>query len=147
MADESIQEAQASDEPQGEPKSTTDWKAEARKWENLAKKGKAAEEELAKLKSEGNARAEKAEAELAAIKAENEHRDAAKEFSEKNGVPVELLEFIPTDRMEDFCKAFKAKQVPVPSVAPAFTTRIVQEGGRPNPQDAFIEFAERQLKH
>ena len=78
MADEQVQEVAEEQEPQGEAK-RTDWKAEARKWENLAKKGKAAEEELAKLKEaqmteqeKANARAEKAEADLAAMKAENE---------------------------------------------------------------------------
>ena len=98
MADEQVQEVEQVEEPQGEPKAKTDWKAEARKWENLAKKGKAAEEELAKLKEaqmteqeKANARAEKAEAELAAIKAENERLTAAREYSASQGVPLELL--------------------------------------------------------
>ena len=52
MAEEQVQEVTTEEEPQGEAKAKTDWKAEARKWEALAKKGKAAEDELAKLKAE-----------------------------------------------------------------------------------------------
>lgn len=152
MADEQVQEAQAQPEPQGEEKAHTDWKAEARKWENLAKKGKAAEEELAKLKEaqmteqeKANARAEKAEQELAAIKAENERLTMAREFASKESVPLDLLEFIPADRMEDFCKAYKASQLPIPSAAPASFTRIVKEGAKPSTRDVFAQFAEQQL--
>ena len=152
MADEQVQEAQAQPEPQGEEKPRTDWKAEARKWENLAKKGKAAEEELAKLKEaqmteqeKANARAEKAEAELAAMKAENERLTAAREYSVSQGVPLELLEYISADHMEAFCKAYKAAQLNAPSVAPASYTRIVKEGGKVDPKDAFIAFAKDKL--
>lgn len=152
MADEQVQEAQAKPEPQGEEKPSTDWKAEARKWENLAKKGKAAEEELAKLKEaqmteqeKANARAEKAEQELAAIKAEQERLTAAREWSVKEAVPLDLLEFIAADRMESFCKAYKAAQVPIPSAASAFSTRIVKEGAKPSTRDVFAQFAEQQL--
>ena len=152
MADEQVQEVEQAEEPQGEPKAKTDWKAEARKWENLAKKGKAAEEELAKLKEaqmteqeKANARAEKAEAELAAIKAENERLTAAREYSASQGVPLELLEYIQADQMEGFCKAYKAAQLNTSSVAPASYTRIVKEGGKVDPKDAFIAFAKDKL--
>ena len=151
MADEQVQEVAEEQEPQGEAK-RTDWKAEARKWENLAKKGKAAEEELAKLKEaqmteqeKANARAEKAEAELAAMKAENERLTAAREYSASQGVPLELLEYIQADQMEGFCKAYKAAQLNVTSVAPASYTRIVKEGGKVDPKDAFIAFAKDKL--
>lgn len=152
MSEENIQEVEQAEEPQGESKARTDWKAEARKWENLAKKGKAAEEELAKLKEaqmteqeKANARAEKAEAELAAIKAENERLTAAREYSASQGVPVELLEYISADQMEAFCKAYKAAQLNTSSVAPASYTRIVKEGGKVDPKDAFIAFAKDKL--
>lgn len=152
MADEQVQEAQAQPEPQGEDKPRTDWKAEARKWENLAKKGKAAEEELAKLKEaqmteqeKANARAEKAEAELAAMKAENERMVAARDLSAKEGVPLDLLEYVSADKMESFCKAYKAAQLQVHSAAPASFTRIVKEGGKVDPKDAFIAFAQDKL--
>lgn len=155
MADEQVQEVEAAEEPQGEPKAKTDWKAEARKWENLAKKGKAAEEELAKLKEaqmseqeKANARADKAEAELAAIKAENERMLAAREWSSKEGVPIDLLEFCKADDMEAFCKAFKATQMQVHAAAPATFSRVVKEGGgKASTRDIFAQFAESQLTH
>lgn len=152
MADEQIQEAAEQTEPQGEEKPRTDWKAEARKWENLAKKGKAAEDELARLKEEqmteqekAKARAEKAEHELAEIKAENERLTSAREWSSKEGVPLELLEFVRTDDMEAFCKVFKSNQIPVHSAAPAAYSRIVKEGTKAANRDIFAEFAEKQL--
>lgn len=152
MADEQVQEVAEQTEPQGEAKQETNWKAEARKWENLAKKGKAAEEELAKLKEaqmteqeKANARAEKAEAELAAMKAENERMVAARDWSAKEGVPLDLLEYVSADKMESFCKAYKAAQLQVHSAAPASFTRIVKEGGKVDPKDAFIAFAQDKL--
>ena len=152
MADENIQTAEAAEEPQGEAKAKTDWKAEARKWENLAKKGKAAEEELAKLKEaqmteaeKAAARAEKAESELAAIKEENKRLTMAREWSSKEGVPLDLLEFVKADDMEAFCAAYKASQTPVRSAAPQSFTRIVKEGGKAANRDIFAEFAKEQL--
>ena len=153
MADEQVQEVAEQTEPQGEEGKRTDWKAEARKWENLAKKGKAAEEELAKLKEaqmteqeKANARADKAEAELAAMKAENERMLSAREWSSKESVPLELLEFCKADDMEAFCKAYKAAQLNVRSVAPSAFPRIVKDGGKADPKDAFIAFAQEAFK-
>lgn len=153
MADEQIQQEQQT-EPQGEEKQRTDWKAEARKWENLAKKGKAAEEELAKLKEaqmteaeKAAARAEKAEKELAAMKAENERLTMARELASKEDVPLDLLEFIDADKMEDFCKVYKASQMTVHAAAPQAFTRIVKEGAKAANRDIFADFAEQQFKH
>lgn len=153
MADEQTQEVEQQTEPQGDEKPRTDWKAEARKWENLAKKGKAAEEELAKLKEaqmteqeKANARADKAEAELAAIKAENERMLAARDWSSKEGVPLELLEFCKADDMEAFCKAFKANQLQVHAAAPAAFSRVVRDGGKADPKAAFAAFAQEAFK-
>ena len=154
MADENIQEVEQVDEPQGEPKAKTDWKAEARKWENLAKKGKAAEEELAKLKEaqmteleKANAKAEKAESELAEMKAEAERLQAARKFSQEQSVPLELLEFVKADEMEAFCKAYKAQQTPVHSVATGSYSHVnVSQSGKRDPRDAFVAFAQEALK-
>lgn len=155
MADENIQEVEQTEEPQGEPKAKTDWKAEARKWENLAKKGKAAEEELAALKEaqmteqeKANARAEKAERELAEMKAEAERLQSAREYSQNEGVPLELLEFCKAEDMEKFCKAFKASQTPIHSVAGGTYSHVnTSSGVKKDPKDAFVAFAERQLNH
>ena len=153
MADET-QEVEQTEEPQGEPKAKTDWKAEARKWENLAKKGKAAEEELARLKEsqmteqeKANARAEKAEAELAEMKAEAERHQLAREYSASEGVPLELLEFCKAEAMADFCKVYKALQPSVHSVSSGIGSRINMGGsGKLDPKEAFAAFAEKQLK-
>ena len=152
MADET-QEVEQTEEPQGEPKAKTDWKAEARKWESLAKKGKAAEEELARLKEsqmteqeKANARAEKAEAELAEMKAEAERLQLAREYAAKENVPLELLEFCKADAMEDFCKAYKAAQVPIHSVSIGTGSRVnVGGSAKPSNREVFAAFAEQQL--
>ena len=154
MADENTQEVEAAEEPQGEAKAKTDWKAEARKWESLAKKGKAAEEELARLKEsqmseqeKANARAEKAEAELAEMKAEAERLQLAREYASQENVPLELLEFCKADAMEDFCKAYKATLQPIHSISSGMGSRINMGGsGKLDPKDAFAAFAEKQLK-
>ena len=155
MTEENIQEVEAEETPQGEPKAKTDWKAEARKWENLAKKGKAAEEELQRLKEaqmteqeKANARAEKAEAELKEMKAEAERLQMAREYSFKESVPLNLLEFCKADDMEEFCKAYKASITPVHSVANGSFSHInIGGGGKPANRDVFAAFAENQLKH
>ena len=41
--------------------------------------------------------------------------------------------------------AYKAAQLNTPSVAPASYTRIVKEGGKVDPKDAFIAFAKDKL--
>lgn len=152
MADEQVQEVEAVEEPQGEPKAKTDWKAEARKWEALAKKGKAAEDELAKLKEaqmteqeKANARAEKAEAELAEMKAEAERMQQAREIASKNAVPVELLEFCKAEDMERFCQVYRESIQPVHAAAMGMPSRIVKGGGKADPRDVFAAFAEKQL--
>ncbi len=154
MADENIQaQDEAVDEPQGDAKAKTDWKAEARKWEALAKKGKAAEDELAKLKEaqmteqeKANARAEKAEAELAEMKAEAERLQLARELAARESVPLDLLELVPAENMEQFAKLFKAYQVPIHSAATSVGARINAGNGKVNPRDAFVAFAEQQFK-
>lgn len=153
MAEETQTQEQATEEPQGEPKPKTDWKAEARKWEALAKKGKAAEDELAALKEaqmteqeKANARAEKAEAELLALKAEQARLQSAREIAADEGVPAELLEFCSdADAMARFCKVYKASQQPVHSAAPSMSSRVVRDGGTVTNRDKFAEFAAAQL--
>ena len=154
MADENVQEVQSEEEPQGEPKKT-DWKAEARKWEALAKKGKAAEDELAKLKEaqmteqeKANARAEKAEAELAEMKAERKRLEDAREIAAKNSVPVELLEFCKdADDMEAFCKVYRESQQTVHAAAGPIPFRVDRGAAKADNAAIFAGFMEQQLKH
>ena len=110
MADE---EVKAEEKPQGEPEADkTDWKAEARKWEARAKKSAQAELELEALKQsqmteqeKATKRAEEAEKQLAELKAETQRLADAREIAERDGIPVNLLEFC-ADReaMEAFAK-------------------------------------------
>lgn len=153
MADENVQEVEQEAEPQGEAKAKTDWKAEARKWEALAKKGKAAEDELAKLKEaqmteqeKANARAEKAEAELAEMKAEAARLQSARDIAAKHAVPAELLEFCAdAEAMERFCSVYREVQQPIHAAAGGIPTRIAKGGGKADPRDVFAAFAEQQL--
>ena len=116
MAEEAIQEVENVEEsPQGETEAKeTDWKAEARKWEQRAKKSQAAEIELEKLKAaqmteqeKAIARAEAAENELNALKAEKAKNDAARRLSNETGVPFEMLMFCTDeDAMVEFAKTY-----------------------------------------
>lgn len=143
---------QTEEKPQGD---TTDWKHEARKWEALAKKGKAAEEELEQLKQaqmteqeKANARAEKAEAELAGMKAEAARLEAARKLAEETSVPVELLEFCADEAaMADFARIYNAKQVPVHSAPTARASKIVSGGeAKVSNGELFAETAEKFFK-
>ena len=90
-------EAQAEPEPkpeakaQAKPEDTTDWKAEARKWEDRAKANRkaqeAAEEALAAHKGEY----ESTKAELDALKAEKARAEAVRTAAKEHGVDADLL--------------------------------------------------------
>lgn len=92
------------------------WKAEARKWEKLAKQSLAAERELAELKDGGGelaevrAHAAEVERELAEARAAVELHKEARSFASVSGVPVELLEFCSnTEEMEQMARIYKEK--------------------------------------
>lgn len=142
MAEEKEQvQEQAEAAPQGEPTPETDWKAEARKWEALAKKGRAAEKELEELKAaqmtaqeKAVARAEAAEKDLAELKAKQELQDAAREISESTGCPRSYLELCADrDGMEAMAKMYaedKAKHEP--NAAPKARASIInRDDGKP----------------
>lgn len=142
MAEEAIQEATMEEvEPQGETEAKeTDWKAEARKWEQRAKKSQAAEIELEKLKAaqmteqeKAIARAEAAENELNALKAEKAKNDAARRLSNETGVPFEMLMFC-TDEgaMVEFAKTY-AKESHVSSAPKANNGSRIIRGNEQKP--------------
>ena len=161
MADDQATEEVQPQEPQGdaeEPKPETDWKAEARKWEARAKKSEAAEAELDALKQaqmteqeKATARAEKAEAELAEVKAEQQRMADAREISERDGIPLELLEFCAdAEAMEAFAAKYKAANPPQPvRAAPKSQgSRIVRDADpAPNNAQRFAQFVEPMFKH
>ena len=142
MAEEAIQEVENVEEsPQGETEpNETDWKAEARKWEQRAKKSQAAEIELEKLKAaqmteqeKAIARAEAAENELNALKAEKAKNDAARRLSNETGVPFEMLMFCTDeDAMVEFAKTY-AKESHVSSAPKATNGSRIIRGNEQKP--------------
>lgn len=98
-------------EPQGEQTSTTDWKAEARKWESRAKENFSAVEELQKLKDAEKSdlqravdAAEAAQNELASTKAEA----ARLRIAAKHGIGEDHLDLlVGSDETELEAKAAK----------------------------------------
>ena len=132
MAEEAIQEVENVEEsPQGETEAKeTDWKAEARKWEQRAKKSQAAENELNALKAE---------------KAKN---DAARRLSNETGVPFEMLMFCTDeDAMVEFAKTY-AKESHVSSAPKAMNGSRIVKGGetKPSNREIFAQFAAENLK-
>ena len=152
MADE-IKEVQEVDEsPQGEAETQgTDWKAEARKWERLAKKAHSAEVELEQLKQsqmteqeKEKARADAAEAELAQLKAEKAKVDAATKLASETGVPFEMLMFCADEEaMTDFAKTY-AQATHVSSAPSALGgSRVIRGNDKPKDNgELFAEFAQ-----
>lgn len=101
-----------------EPTDTTDWKAEARKWEARAKENRQAATELAEIKKaqedaqqqnqktlteaeKAKKRAEKAEKELADLKAAQAREEAVKSVAQKEGVDAELLSMMTGSSVEE----------------------------------------------
>lgn len=142
MAEEAIQEVTTDEvEPHGETEAKeTDWKAEARKWEQRAKKSQAAEIELEKLKAaqmteqeKAIARAEAAENELNALKAEKAKNDAARRLSNETGVPFDYLMFCSDeDAMVEFAKTY-AKESHVSSAPKATNGSRIIRGNEQKP--------------
>lgn len=146
---------EATNEPQG-AEETTDWKAEARKWEQRAKENKSAKDELEAIKQERmseseklQARAEAAEGELAALKAEAERTQAAQAIAAKTGVPMELLLFCGNaDAMEQFAEKYNAENQAPPAAPKAQTSRISRgvPDAKEETRDTFARIAAEQLR-
>lgn len=127
---------------------TTDWKAEARKWESRAKENKAAKDELDALKAAQMTeqeklvkRAEEAEAALAAANARIQHAQDVAEVAAQSGVPTQLLEFC-ADReaMEKFAEQYGVNSAPVHSAPSAPSTRLIRDTAKqPTNGDVFAE--------
>lgn len=156
MSDDSNQtqvqtEDQQATEPHGDvDKQATDWKAEARKWEQRAKENKAAAKELEALKQsqmteqqKAEKRAEQAEAELKQLKAEKQHATDAREVADSTGVPVAMLECCADrDTMERFAGIYAAAntQKQVPSAPKARASRQMHEQPAVDNRDIFAQF-------
>lgn len=102
-------------EPHGEPKAEeTDWKAQARKWEERAKANKDAAEELEKLKEAQMSEQEKAakhtkelEAKLATYEAERQQHEWRVQVAKKTGVPADLLRGSTLDEVQAHADSIK----------------------------------------
>ena len=77
----------------GKPGDTTDWKAEARKWEARAK-------------------AEKLDSELKAVKAKAAHDEAVAKVAKETGVPASLIKGESEDEMREFAQSVAAYAKP-----------------------------------
>lgn len=102
-------------EPHGEPETEeTDWKAQARKWEERAKANKEAAEELEKLKEAQMSEQEKAakhtkelEAKLAKYEAERQQHEWCVQVAKKTGVPADLLRGSTLDEVQAHADSIK----------------------------------------
>lgn len=95
-------------EPQGTAASETDWKAEARKWEERAKANKAAVDELDKIKEsqmtdlqKAQKRAEEAERKAQAIEAKQQRAASVKEAAKIAVVDEDILSMMAGDTPEE----------------------------------------------
>lgn len=109
MAEENVQL-----ESQDASTDTTDWKAEARKWESRAKKSKAAQDELEKLKQAQMTEQQKAQAKIAKLQKELDARDAAaqqatwrSQVAKDSKLPLDLVNVLHGSTLEELQAAAK----------------------------------------
>lgn len=131
MAEETTSQNAAQQTDGAQTHQETDWKAEARKWEQRAKENKDAADELAALKAEKAKKdeaeksdlqkaletAEKANAELQAMKAAKKRADLIKAAAKSHAVDEELLSLMAgdsADEIEANAKTLKAKIDAIP---------------------------------
>jgi len=133
--------AEASNEPavteatQEAPAQETDWKVEARKWEDRAKANKSAAEKLAELEEANKTAEQKAQERLAAAEAraaELEARATKSEVAGAAGIPADLLDGPASSSAEDL-KAYAEKLIAFKGVAaePQSGPYVPAEGRRP----------------
>jgi len=134
---------------------TTDWKAEARKWERYARKANEEKAELEAFKQSqmteqerDKARADAAEKKLAELQAEKERTDAAHRIAKDSGVPLDLLLYCSDEQaMTDFAKKY-ADETHVNSAPAALAgKRIVRGNDKPKDNgEVFADFATQFFK-
>jgi hypothetical protein len=117
------------------PAQETDWKAEARKWEDRAKANKSAAEKLAELEEANKTAEQKAAERLEAAErraAELEAKAAKAEVAAAAGVPADLLEGPASSSAEDL-QAYAEKLIAFKGVPaePGTGPYVPAEGRRP----------------
>lgn len=112
-------EAHAEAPQAAEPAETTDWKAEARKWEKRAKVNSDAAEKLAAIEEanktelqKATERAEKAEAALKAVEVERERTAQVEAAAQATGVPVEVLRGYGGDDVTGYAESIRGYFAP-----------------------------------
>lgn len=130
MSDEPTPSVEAESPPTAtpSPKPETDWKAEARKWEERAKANKGAAERLTELEEAAKSdlqkaleRAEAAEAESAALAAQRQLDAWKSEVSTATNIPAHVLAGSTLEELEAHASAIRAliaDQGPAASVGP-----------------------------
>lgn len=118
-------------------KQETDWKAEARKWQDRAKENKTAADRLAELEEANKTAEQRANERLEAAErraAELEAKAAVAEASAETGVPADLLTGPASNSKEDLAayavKLIEHFKVPEPE-KPVYGPYVPAEGRRP----------------
>lgn len=122
----------------------TDWKSQARKWEQRAKENSKAAQELEKIRRDQMTEQQKLEADAKAAleRAEQaERRAALAEAAITHGLTkddLELLDGVPADQIEDRAKKLAAR---IKKAAPAASSGSEVGGGRGRPKPTTLEGA------
>ena len=122
--------------PEADAKVETDWKAEARKWEDLAKKNKSAAEQLAAIEEANKTEAQKAaEREAAALKraTEAEAKVTRRELALEHKLSKEDAALLDGITDEAAMKALAARLAGAESDRKKQGNVAPREGSNPNP--------------
>jgi hypothetical protein len=133
--------------PQGGEQQETDWKSEARKWEQRAKANKTAADELEQLKQsqlteqqKAQAKAEKLQKELDAFKTQQQQAEWRSQVAQEAKIPSELAGVLKGDSLEELqenAKLVSSALHPAPK-APRVPGVDRQPESKPSDQQSFI---------
>lgn len=136
-------------EPHGDPaQDATDWKAQARKWEKLAKANHEKAEQADRLREKAE-KADQLQAQLDKLNAAKAWEKTIGKVSSESGIPVDVLNIVNADSEEKLTAAAKTLQAfaqagarrtgmsdqsrepdaPQPSSAAAFLAKVNQHAG------------------
>lgn len=136
-------------EPHGDPApDMTDWKAQARKWEKLAKANHEKAEQADKLREKAE-KADQLQAQLDKLNAAQAWEKTIGKVSSETGIPVDVLNIVNADNEDKLAEAAKTLQAfvqagarragmndqsrepdaPQPSSAAAFLAKVNQHAG------------------
>lgn len=136
-------------EPHGDPEpDTIDWKAQARKWEKLAKANREKAEQADQLREKAE-KADQLQAQLDKLNAAQAWEKTVGKVSSETGIPVDVLSIVNADSEDQLTAAAKTLQsfaqtmvrrtgmsdqsrepdVPQPSSAAAFLSKVNQHAG------------------